>query len=368
MEQEDNEFFILVLGVLAAIILVISWWFTAGGIATTPAVPAGSTAAASDDAANAAADHDDGDEPDSDEAADDAADHNDDAGPDDDADSGGTDNEEASSTEGDTGSPDAATVTAAAATVFDAIARDDRLGVLTDLLRTEGLDATLAAGGPFTVFAPTDDAISDAAASDTTIAVLETARPDVLEYHVVPGVYTFEELTDIARGSRSSELTTLQGETISLSLDGENVVVNGQAAISGASQTTGNGIVHTLDNVLVPPIAALNALVDIDPILFSTGSAEIDQQSFATLDRFAEVLLATAVDVTVEGHTDSSGDALRNQDLSQNRARSVVNYLVGAGVDDARLTAQGFGSTNPVADNETDEGRALNRRIEFTLN
>jgi len=71
--------------------------------------------------------------------------------------------------------------------------------------------------------------------------------------------------------------------------------------------------------------------------------------------------------VTIEGHTDSSGDPVLNQNLSQSRARAVQNYLVANGIDEPRLDAVGFGPDRPVADNETEEGRALNRRIEFTL-
>jgi len=137
--------------------------------------------------------------------------------------------------------------------------------------------------------------------------------------------------------------------------------------IAGNDQDATNGLVHTLDNVLVPPISALNTIVSSEPILFASGSSEIQAESFATLDRFTEVLSGSTVDVSIEGHTDSSGDAVLNQELSQSRARAVLNYLVANGVDDSRLTAIGFGPSVPVADNDTEEGRALNRRIEFTL-
>ena len=113
--------------------------------------------------------------------------------------------------------------------------------------------------------------------------------------------------------------------------------------------------------------ATLNTLVGLEPILFATGSADIDPESFATLDRFAEVLGSSRFNVTIGGHTDSSGDPILNQNLSQSRARSVLNYLVANGVDESRLAARGFGPARPVGDNDTEEGRALNRRIEFAL-
>ncbi len=68
---------------------------------------------------------------------------------------------------------------------------------------------------------------------------------------------------------------------------------------------------------------------------------------------------------SVEGHTDSDGDAQWNQRLSQERAESVVRRLVEMGIDADRLTARGWEASKPVADNSTDEGKALNRRVEF---
>jgi outer membrane protein OmpA-like peptidoglycan-associated protein len=65
----------------------------------------------------------------------------------------------------------------------------------------------------------------------------------------------------------------------------------------------------------------------------------------------------------VEGHTDSTGADAYNQALSERRANSVLRYLVDAGVPASRLSAQGFGESQPVADNDTAEGRAQNRRV-----
>lgn len=71
--------------------------------------------------------------------------------------------------------------------------------------------------------------------------------------------------------------------------------------------------------------------------------------------------------IRVEGHTDWIGSDAYNQRLSEKRARSVVDYLVKHGVDRSRLTAVGYGEKNPIADNHTTEGRAMNRRTEFTV-
>jgi outer membrane protein OmpA-like peptidoglycan-associated protein len=71
--------------------------------------------------------------------------------------------------------------------------------------------------------------------------------------------------------------------------------------------------------------------------------------------------------ITVEGHTDSVGSAESNQLLSVARAESAKQWFIEAGIDPARVFAVGYGETRPIADNETPEGRAQNRRIEFRL-
>ena len=72
-----------------------------------------------------------------------------------------------------------------------------------------------------------------------------------------------------------------------------------------------------------------------------------------------------ALRLSIDGHTDASGDAAHNLRLSEARARSVVAALTGQGIDAARLEAKGHGQSRPVADNATDDGRAKNRRVEL---
>jgi outer membrane protein OmpA-like peptidoglycan-associated protein len=71
--------------------------------------------------------------------------------------------------------------------------------------------------------------------------------------------------------------------------------------------------------------------------------------------------------IQITGHTDSIGKPADNLVLSTGRAKAVINYLLFKGVRPDRLTSQGFGNTKPVADNKTEEGRALNRRTELTV-
>ncbi|MCB9262217.1 MAG: OmpA family protein [Flavobacteriales bacterium] len=103
-------------------------------------------------------------------------------------------------------------------------------------------------------------------------------------------------------------------------------------------------------------------------IHFETASSTIKTESYPDLDTIVEILLDNpTLQASVEGHTDNVGDDAANQVLSQKRADAVKAYLIGKGVDAARITATGYGETVPVATNDTPEGRALNRRVEVRL-
>jgi OOP family OmpA-OmpF porin len=101
-------------------------------------------------------------------------------------------------------------------------------------------------------------------------------------------------------------------------------------------------------------------------IEFDTGKADIKNRYHAEIEKAANFLKKyPAAKGTIAGHTDNVGSAAMNRKLSQRRAESVMNYLVKKfGIDPSRLTAKGYGMTQPVADNKTSEGRAKNRRIE----
>jgi outer membrane protein OmpA-like peptidoglycan-associated protein len=102
---------------------------------------------------------------------------------------------------------------------------------------------------------------------------------------------------------------------------------------------------------------------------FRTNSAEIDPDSFSLLEQVADIMLRNPdmCHIEVQGHTDSSGTPQRNTALSQERAESVVAYLVQTGVSTDRLNAHGYGPDVPVAPNITAAGRSRNRRVEFHI-
>jgi OOP family OmpA-OmpF porin len=124
-----------------------------------------------------------------------------------------------------------------------------------------------------------------------------------------------------------------------------------------------------------PPALAVNqcqpeftGLLGKGRILFETGSADLSKQSLALLDHLIEVVQrCREASIEVAGHTDSQGSPESNLDLSRRRAEAVTGYIGEAGVDTSRITSAGYGESKPVASNDTPEGRAQNRRIEFVV-
>ena len=109
-------------------------------------------------------------------------------------------------------------------------------------------------------------------------------------------------------------------------------------------------------------------IVITETIHFETGKATILSVSFSLLNEVAQVIKNNpGIRVRVEGHTDSVGTATYNLRLSEARAASVMRYLLSQAVDPDRLESRGYGFTMPIADNATAEGRAKNRRVEFTI-
>ena len=103
-------------------------------------------------------------------------------------------------------------------------------------------------------------------------------------------------------------------------------------------------------------------------IRFESGRSTLDPDSAGLLDRLIEIALRCPnTNIEVAGHTDAAGEPASNQALSEKRAHAVVDYLVRAGLPQGRFTATGYGSSQPVATNDTDQGKAQNRRIEFVV-
>jgi outer membrane protein OmpA-like peptidoglycan-associated protein len=114
--------------------------------------------------------------------------------------------------------------------------------------------------------------------------------------------------------------------------------------------------------------AAVDALIGKENISFQSGSAVLSASSGATLEKLKSVLLTCGIaGIEVSGHTDSIGSERSNRTLSQQRAQAIVDFLSKGGVPSEKLVAVGYGSSKPIASNNSAEGRARNRRIELAI-
>ena len=121
-------------------------------------------------------------------------------------------------------------------------------------------------------------------------------------------------------------------------------------------------------DVEIQPIE-LNKSYRINDIYFGFNSFDLTQESKLVLDQLIEFLTDNLpIFIQIQGHTDNIGNDADNLRLSENRAKSVYNYLITKGISSNRLTYKGFGKAMPVADNSTEEGRAKNRRTVFIIN
>jgi outer membrane protein OmpA-like peptidoglycan-associated protein len=105
-----------------------------------------------------------------------------------------------------------------------------------------------------------------------------------------------------------------------------------------------------------------------EKVLFGYDRSDLNATAITNLDKLKAVLVKyPETNITVIGHTDSKGSESYNQTLSESRSNSVVNYMSQNGINSARSTAIGKGETDPIATNDTEEGSALNRRVEFVI-
>jgi outer membrane protein OmpA-like peptidoglycan-associated protein len=108
----------------------------------------------------------------------------------------------------------------------------------------------------------------------------------------------------------------------------------------------------------------------LSSIYFRTNSAELLAASRRVLDEVGQALLdRPEAQIEIQGHTDASGSAGYNLQLSERRARSVFEYLTATypGLERGRFTVRGYGESRPIASNETPDGMAMNRRVEFVV-
>ena len=155
----------------------------------------------------------------------------------------------------------------------------------------------------------------------------------------------------------------------------------GPMALRGCPDSDGDGVsdyddkcpnvIGTISNSGCPELTLEEKEVlafAVQAVEFDTGKSTLRSSSFAILNKIADILKKyPSYRLRISGHTDSSGDAGRNQELSERRARSCYEYLSSRGISVSRMSYAGFGETDPIADNTTSDGKARNRRVEFDV-
>ncbi|HEX8546157.1 MAG TPA: OmpA family protein [Cytophagaceae bacterium] len=131
--------------------------------------------------------------------------------------------------------------------------------------------------------------------------------------------------------------------------------------------TKDKGTVKVMRDLTISPIE-VGVSIKLKNIFFETGKATLKANSYPEMDRVVKFLTENpSIKIEIEGHTDNVGNAKSNLLLSENRAKSVVGYLWSKGIGAGRVIPRGYGMTKPVASNKTKNGKALNRRVEFTI-
>jgi len=120
-------------------------------------------------------------------------------------------------------------------------------------------------------------------------------------------------------------------------------------------------------NFKLQPVA-VGISVNLRSVLFKQSSPELLPDSYDELDMVLEFLKTNpTVAIELSGHTDNSGKSSLNLKLSRDRVTRVKNYLVEKGIDARRIKGVGYGETKPISSNKTEEGKKLNRRVEFSI-
>ena len=217
-------------------------------------------------------------------------------------------------------------------------------------------------------------------------ALIETARRKFLNEKIVDNL----KASIGAPGGFANAATAALGalsrlSTGSLTISDREVKLSGDALYEVAAEEMKSALPGELPqgwraNTEIstrPPASAVDAtvcqqlfaeLLAIGKIRFPSGQASIDNDSRGLMDRLVEIALrCPTASLEIGGHTDSDGDADANMRLSERRAQAVLDYMLRAGLPGDRLVAVGYGQTHPVASNDTAEGKAQNRRIEFMV-
>ncbi len=161
-------------------------------------------------------------------------------------------------------------------------------------------------------------------------------------------------------GNYSYEIGKLGWYVLTASADGYLTTIDSVKIDNGE-------VTPTIKNLTLAPIE-IGVTVRLKNIYFDYDKTTLKAESFVELNKVVELLKQNpSLEIEIEGHTDSQGSDQYNADLSQGRAQSVVDYIASQSISKNRLTAKGFGESKPIDTNETEAGKANNRRVEFTI-
>jgi outer membrane protein OmpA-like peptidoglycan-associated protein len=331
-EEEDNGFFLLVLGVLAAILLVVTVVSRSGDDLPAATVTGD---AVEEEAATTT-------EPE-------------------------TTTTEAPETTTTTTEPPATTETAESVTMWDALVDSGEAVQFVTIGGALGLQADLEAltdadGNPVerTLFAPSDEALAKLSPAELgAIAGDPDLANAVVGYHFLDGVVTAEDLL----GLDGEIVPTRTGLPMSISVVDGEVFLNETIKVTSTDFGADNGVVHIIDTILTPP--TINEVIGLENIEFEVSSAVITPAGEEELQKVVAFFAENeAVNGLIEAHTDTDGSEEGNLALSQSRAESVLAFLVENGIAEERLTAVGFGESQPILVDGV-EDKVASRRIEF---
>jgi outer membrane protein OmpA-like peptidoglycan-associated protein len=248
-------------------------------------------------------------------------------------------------------------------------------------INTAGWDAyyTVPGNGEFAYFVSTSEGYGK---SDLfRIELPEDARPIPVmmvsgrvrdpKGQIIPASITYERLADgEVIGSATADPTT--GEyTIALPMGhqyGFHANAEGHYPVSQNIDLTDLSNFKEVERDLILAPLTRGTSIRLNNLFFDFDKDILRDESKPELDRLVRFLKEhPSMIIQVDGHTDSVGGFEYNLDLSRRRSRAVVEYLASKGISDVRLIPRGFGKTRPVAENDTEEGRQMNRRVEYSI-
>ncbi|MFL5752585.1 MAG: OmpA family protein [Bacteroidia bacterium] len=182
---------------------------------------------------------------------------------------------------------------------------------------------------------------------------------------VMDNLTTKESIQDLMSNSSSGKYVVVvpAGNNYAISVSKKGYLFHSENFNIPADANS--AIIHK--DIKMKKIKVGNSIV-LNNIFFETGSAVLSPESELETARIVDFLKdQKSIKIEISGHTDNVGSNESNKTLSNNRAKAVVDYLVSKGVDISRLTYKGYGETQPIADNKSDEGKKKNRRTEFKI-